>query len=229
MKNLRALVMLSVAVCLAGCGGSGGGSQAGNGRATFIINWPERTRLIPAAANSIKVEIKKGASVFTSKVIPRPAQGGQTSTTFDALPVGSLTAVATAYPSSDGTGTPQATGTAPLTVTADQNTSITVTMNTTITHIDITSPGSLTLNAGQTLQLGATAKDAAGNIVLIAPRNLQWSSNNTPVATVDANGLVTGGSAGSATITVKETETNTTGSADVTVGSGVGGISGSTW
>jgi outer membrane protein assembly factor BamB len=227
MKYIPAILALSAAVLLAGCGG--GGSESGTGRATFVVNWPEPNRLIPAAANSIKVEIRKGSSSFTTKVVPRPAQGGQTSTTFEALPIGSLTAIATAYPSADGTGTPQATGSAPMTINADQNTQITITMNTTIARIDVTSAGNQTIAVGETVQLTASAKDAAGNVVLIAPGNLQWSSGNAPVATVDANGLVSGASNGSATITVRETESGVTASSSVTVGTGVGGIGGGVW
>ena len=60
-------------------------------------------------------------------------------------------------------------------------------------------PGSATVNEGQTLQLAATLKDANGNI--LTGRSITWSSSNSSAATVNATGLVTGVVAGSATIT----------------------------
>src|SRR5216117_2448837 len=62
-------------------------------------------------------------------------------------------------------------------------------------------PGSATVNEGQTLQLTATLKDANGNI--LTGRSITWSSSNSSAATVNATGLVTGVVAGSATITAR--------------------------
>jgi hypothetical protein len=55
-----------------------------------------------------------------------------------------------------------------------------------------------TLGVGETMQLTATAKDGDGNVV--TGRTFTWSSNNQAVATVVPSGLVTGVSAGPATI-----------------------------
>src|SRR6266702_1817005 len=60
-------------------------------------------------------------------------------------------------------------------------------------------PGSATVNEGQTLQLTATLKDANGNI--LTGRSITWSSSNTSAASVNGTGFVTGVTAGSATIT----------------------------
>jgi len=60
-------------------------------------------------------------------------------------------------------------------------------------------PGSATLNEGQTLQLTATLKDANGNPLV--GRSITWSSSNPSAAGVNGTGLVTGVTAGSATIT----------------------------
>lgn len=54
------------------------------------------------------------------------------------------------------------------------------------------------IQAGQGTQGTAVAKDAAGNVLT---RTVAWSSSNTGVATVATNGLVTGVTPGSATIT----------------------------
>jgi uncharacterized protein YjdB len=61
------------------------------------------------------------------------------------------------------------------------------------------SPPSANVNVGQTAQLAATALDAGGKV--LTGRIVNWSSGTPGVATVSTSGLVTGVSAGSATIT----------------------------
>src|SRR5206468_2639225 len=60
-------------------------------------------------------------------------------------------------------------------------------------------PGSATMQAGQTVQLAATPKDVNGNP--LSGRVVTWASSTSAVATVDASGLVTSVAAGSTTIT----------------------------
>src|SRR5947208_1678549 len=60
-------------------------------------------------------------------------------------------------------------------------------------------PASATVNEGQTLQLTATLKDANGNTLV--GRSITWSNSNPSAAGVNGTGLVTGVTAGSATIT----------------------------
>jgi uncharacterized protein YjdB len=61
------------------------------------------------------------------------------------------------------------------------------------------SPSTPSMQAGATVQLTATARDAAGQV--LTGRVVTWASGNTPVATVTATGLVTGVAAGSAQVT----------------------------
>src|SRR3989475_7603330 len=63
----------------------------------------------------------------------------------------------------------------------------------------LVNPASGTVLVGRTVQLAATLKDSAGNA--LAGRTVTWTSNASGVATVDASGLVTGVTAGAATIT----------------------------
>src|SRR5207245_537755 len=58
---------------------------------------------------------------------------------------------------------------------------------------------SASVQAGQTVQLTATPRDAGGNP--LSGRTVTWSSSNTAVATVSNSGLVSGVTPGTATIT----------------------------
>jgi hypothetical protein len=77
-------------------------------------------------------------------------------------------------------------------------------------------PDPATVQVGSTVQLTAVLEDAAGN--QLSGRTVTWSSNAGGTAGVDADGLVTGVSAGSATITA--TSEGRTGTADVEVTTG---------
>ncbi|MEE0951781.1 MAG: InlB B-repeat-containing protein [Paludibacteraceae bacterium] len=80
---------------------------------------------------------------------------------------------------------------------------------------------STTLEIGGTETLTATIEpNNATN------KNVAWSSSNTSVATVDANGLVTAVAAGTATITVTTEDGNKTATCAVTVNAASGGGSG---
>ncbi len=66
--------------------------------------------------------------------------------------------------------------------------------------INVTPPSAI-VGQSATLQLTATGVNDDGSTDTL--KNVTWSSSNTGVATVDGKGLVTGVSAGSATITAK--------------------------
>jgi hypothetical protein len=86
-----------------------------------------------------------------------------------------------------------------------------------VASVDVT-PAADTVRAGLTTELTATPRDAQGNA--LTGRTITWSSDDETVATVDM-GVVTGESAGTATITA-ESE-GESGSADVTVWVGITG------
>lgn len=67
-----------------------------------------------------------------------------------------------------------------------------------VTSVSIT-PATATVVIGKTTQLAAVAKDAAGNV--LTGRPIAWTTSGADVATVDANGIVTGVATGTANIT----------------------------
>jgi uncharacterized protein YjdB len=75
------------------------------------------------------------------------------------------------------------------------------------------SPSAGALYVGQSGTFVVTLKDASGNVLTDRPR--EWSSSNSAIASVAANGLISGIAVGTATITV--TSEGKSGSATVTV------------
>ncbi len=75
------------------------------------------------------------------------------------------------------------------------------------------SPSTATVQVGGTRQFTAVVRDAGGGI--LAGQPVEWSSDNTTIATITADGLVTAVSQGSATITA--TSQDVSGSAIVNV------------
>src|SRR5439155_22487039 len=69
-------------------------------------------------------------------------------------------------------------------------------------------PAPASVPTSQTVQLTATLKDANGNT--LTGRTVAWASNNTAVATVTGSGMVSGVTAGTASIAAtSETVTGT--------------------
>ncbi|MDH3458423.1 MAG: Ig-like domain-containing protein, partial [Gemmatimonadota bacterium] len=74
-------------------------------------------------------------------------------------------------------------------------------------------PSTASIFVSSTVQLTATLRDAAGNV--LTGRPISWSSNNPGVATVNASGLATGVAAGSAAITATSEGQSGAGQVDV--------------
>jgi hypothetical protein len=116
----------------------------------------------------------------------------------------------------DGLVTGVAVGAATITATSEgqsgtSDVAVTLTQEPVAT-VEVT-PNPASVSVGRAVQLTATLKDAAGNI--LTGRAVSWSSSDTDVAPVDATGLVGGLALGTATITA--TSEGQSGSASVTV------------
>jgi 6-phosphogluconolactonase (cycloisomerase 2 family) len=208
---------------LTGCGG--GSHGGGTGKLNLTVHWPQRTRLIPDASNSIKAVLTHGSTTLDTKTLARPTEGPWTTTvTFDNLEAGEVLLTATAYPSAEPgpSDVAQAAGSAPASIVGGQTTAVTVTMDSTIDHVEIT-PVSPSVEVDKTAQLTMTAWDKpghTGSIVLTTPGKITWQSGSTANATVSSPGnpaTVTGKAAGSSVITVTETESGKQATTTVTV------------
>ena len=117
----------------------------------------------------------------------------------------------------DGNGlvTGVSAGAATITATSEGKTG---TSAITITPVPVATvavnPSPASVVSGSAVQLTATLTDASGNV--LSGRATSWTSANSTIATVDANGLVTGVAAGGP-VAISATSEGKTGSASVTV------------
>ena len=137
---IKLIPFVLLGAMISGCGGGGSSVQpaAITGRFAVTIKWPSRSRLIPAAANSIKLTLSGDKGVLGTALLARPATGTESSTTFNGLSAGAVTLAASAFPNADGTGVAQAAGQAAGTVLNGKTTTITVSMDSTIASIQVT-------------------------------------------------------------------------------------------
>ncbi len=125
----------------------------------------------------------------------------------------SSTTVATV--SAAGLVTAKAAGSGTITATSEgKNGTATVTVTIVPVASVAVSPASASMPVAQTVQLSATTKDSAGNV--LTGRVVTWASSAPAVATVSASGLVTGAAAGSATLTATSEGKNGTAAVTVT-------------
>ena len=110
-------------------------------------------------------------------------------------------------------------GTATITATSKTKSSITASCTVTVKAVPVTgitvTPATATLQINGTTTLSYTVSPSDAT-----DKTVSWSSDNTNVATVDANGKVTGVAEGTATITVTTTDGNKTATCLVTVQAG---------
>jgi len=158
--------------------------------------------------NQTSASIASGATL-TLVATPRDAQGNAVTNSTVSW---STTDSTIAAVSSSGVVTGKTPGSATITATSEGKSA---TAAITVTGVPV---ATITLNAstativtGQTTTFSAVTKDASGNV--LTGRTVTWGSSTPGVATVDANGVVTGVSQGTATITA----TSGTASAAATV------------
>ncbi|MGV3614152.1 MAG: DUF3500 domain-containing protein [Fimbriimonas sp.] len=212
---------LLLVAALVGCGGSGGSKADGKGTATLRVTWPERTRLIPVASESITASFYNAGTLVATQTVARPTTGNVSTLTFTGLPATTLNLIVAAYPEEDGSGTAQARVSASVRVLTDQTIKVSAVMVSTIDEIVMT-PATATVVVGGTRTLIATPVNTADDVVLVSDATTTWTSSDTAIATVDDDGVVTGKANGVATITFKESESGKQGTVVLTVGTGGG-------
>lgn len=191
---------------------------AERGRVQFKIVWPERTRLIPVAAESIKIVVRNGTQEVTRKTIPRPTSGNSTIVHIDDLPSGVLSCDVSAHPDVDAQQPPQASGTVDVTIRPKETVSSTITLDSTINSVNFDIPPDV-IRPGQEITVNAQAKNNSGEFIVTSPSKWEWSSSNTSAIQLASNGsrvvIKPGSTRGISTITAKEIESGKSASFNV--------------
>jgi hypothetical protein len=188
-----------------------------SGRVQLTVRWPEHSRLIPFAANSIRIRIVQGNTLLGETLLVRPADGGNATTTLDRLPTGNAVVQASVYAQADGSGVAQALGQGEINIVRDRTARMGLALESTIDHLKITPLAPLSVKPGETQQLMVTVKDASGAVVITPTNKIVWTTANCNIATVNTVGLVQAVASGSTTIKVTETESGKTATLPITV------------
>ena len=206
MKHpVRPIALLTV-LLLAGCGGHSVSSS--NGRAALRITWPQNSRLIPAAANFIRVSALRldgGLVGSAPAVVRRPSAGENRTQTIniDQLPVGEQVIIrAEAFPGAnlDADGTKaQARGDAILLIRNDQENTFDINMGSTVRSLGVTlirngeevqPPYHFT--AGDLVVAAVQARDADGDPVIVESANLRWNRSGPSAVLINGTDTVAG-------------------------------------
>jgi uncharacterized protein YjdB len=178
-----------------------------NGSAVLTVTpIPVATVTVTPASASLVVGQSRQLSVTAKSAAGAPLTGRPVTWSSDDATIASVDAA--------GLVTAHAPGSATVLATVEgKSASSAVTVTPVPVATVAVNPPSGTVTQGSTLQLAAVAKDASGGT--LTGRAVTWSSSDAAVASVDAGGLVTGLTTGTAGITA--TVDGVTGSAAMTV------------
>ena len=185
-------------------------SEGQTGGATITITVPPPT---PVATVTVALSASSIVNGATTQATATTTDASGNVLTGRAI-AWSTSNAAVATVSASGLVTGVGAGAATITATSEgKSGGATVTVTLVPVATVSVSLGASSVVIGLTIQATATARDASGTV--LTGRAVTWSSSNTSVATVTSAGVVTGVTAGTATITA--TSEGKTGSATVTV------------
>jgi uncharacterized protein YjdB len=194
--SLRARTAIVLCVAALGCGG-GGGVAGPPPVASISVVLAQPSVVIGASTTATAIPRDAGGNALSGRTVSWSSDNSGVATV---SPAGIVNGVATGTSHITATSEGQ-TGFATVTVIVPPVATVTVSL------------GASTLVVGATTQATAVTKDANG--VTVTGRVVTWGSDNTGVATVSADGVVTATGPGSTSITA--TSESRSGSAAVTV------------
>jgi len=213
-------IAIVLSALVASCASGGGPQNQDNpgsiGGFAFTILWPEASaELVPSASQSVKIVVRDASTGVSQGglVLTRDDPTGRV----DRLPHGLECRIeAAAYPNADATGTAQASGTITDTVPNGGYRQVTLTMSSRIASVDIT-PATTSVYIDETRALSATARDTAGNVVLVSG-TWEWASSDAELATVGtSSGSLHGVSPGPVSVTATDAESGMSARLDLNV------------
>ena len=247
-----AIAMAGLSLALTGgCGGGGGAAvttaDRSSGTLTLALTFPASGRSaklkptgksaahtrayagnIPLGTQLVKLVVTDTLThaVLASKDVKGPTSTGQlpvlVNVTIPAIPAGTVTVTATAYPDAAAAKFPIAVGSVTGIVQPLATTNLTVLMALKISTLTLspTSATITTFTGSNTVTLQARAQDASEN-TLVVP--LIWTTSDPGVASLSTNPTdptqvtITGVAPGTSTITVNEPNSGFTGTSAITV------------
>ena len=185
----------------AGCSGGSSGPSAPTG-VVFTLDWPDATRALPRAARSVRIQVRQKENVLAERLF---LAGPDSEEQITGLPFATaLTLSATAYPTEDGTGAPIASAVIAFSVLMGKLERISLALVSVISQVEVSG-----VTEGAHTALTATARDAAGNVVLTDPAQWEWSSSDSTLGTLTPTGPTAGfteSGFGVAVLTAREKE-----------------------
>jgi len=222
--KLTLIVLAAViAVVIAGCGGDSASSMTGE--ISVSVVFPEQSepasvtpQKLPNATNSVRIQVVPPAGssepVVPDLVITRKPDSPQLEGTVRGVPPGDYLVRALAYESDDGTGPVIAQAHAPTQVVAGRTSIVHLFTESLVILVEVLPPV-LVVAVQEQAPLMAICYDADGKVVA---GDIVWSSGDPMVATVSAEGVVQGVSAGGfCLITATDLISGVQGSCEVTV------------
>lgn len=197
------LCIVWLAVPVSGCGGSGAHPTPSSlGSLSWVIDWPERSREIPAPTSALSVQVavttKDGTSQLAVVPANRPAGPGRSSAPMSArsLPYGRHRVTVTFYSKPDQQGSEVASALVEATVDEEEVSLGTVTPVGVVKRVVVT-PALVTV--GNSVQLTSTAYTSAGAVVALTEGSARWSlASGANFATLTPAGEAHGIAAGTA-------------------------------
>ncbi|GAB4468460.1 MAG: hypothetical protein OHK0029_40840 [Armatimonadaceae bacterium] len=218
---------LAGGVLLGGCGGGGGGGGNTNptrGTLRLQVAWPDRTRALPTAADSLRIvteSLGEGGTQIDNRVINRTQNTAYTQeVTLTDVPLQRYRATMTAFQGANGTGTNLGSGNTEVELSTE-NPSPTVSLSANIVskinRLQVTG-GKVGNPINVPIPLTVTALDTSGAVVPTLPVQFSWLSSNPAGATVNNQGQVTGSIVAGITVTVTDRDSGKTGTRDLQLG-----------
>lgn len=206
-----ALLLLLLLLAICGCGGSSDEKPTQKvSQVIFNFVWPQ-AMLAPSSR-----AVANWSIVVTFAGQTRAVNLPVASVLYTGVPLGDQAYTVRLYNQSNGAGTLLAELSGSVKVLAIDQNQQTITLDVKLATLLKIASASTTVEIKKTLPLllSATADDSP---VLFPQDSVAWSSSNSNIASVNTNGVVTGVSAGTATITATFIGTNLQKSIDITV------------
>ena len=211
-------VTLLLILCLASCGGGGGAS--GTAGLTANLAWPDRTREVAEYVEAVRLTLTLGGNPVATAVVSRQSDEGHVASAkfSDSLAPGFYVLDAEGFTALDAVN-PVATASIQVSLNAGEHRTVDVSTSlvSLIDHLTVEGQP-ISVRAGETVQLLATARDASDSILLLPAGALVWRmASGADLASVSEEGLLSAYREGSVVVEVRDPDTSVSSNALVSI------------